>query len=108
MKHDMDFASAHQSPLPLRVIFESLRPHQRLPILRQQRTSPVSAATSEKCQTRKWFAVYSITSSARPSIIGDILMPSAFAVVALMINKNLVGKATGKSAGLAPLRILST
>jgi hypothetical protein len=51
---------------------------------------------------------YSITSSARASIIGDMLMPSAFAVVALMINRNLVGNATGKSAGLAPLRILST
>ena len=51
---------------------------------------------------------YSITSSARPSSIGGTSMPIAFAVLRLMINKNLVGKATGRSAGLAPLSILST
>ena len=52
--------------------------------------------------------VYSITSSARASSVGGTVRPSALAVLRLMINKNLVGKATGRSAGLAPLRILST
>ena len=50
---------------------------------------------------------YSITSSARSSTVGGTVIPSALAVLRLMINKNLVGKATGRSAGLAPLRILS-
>ena len=46
-------------------------------------------------------SAYSITSSARPSSIGGTSMPIAFAVLRLMINKNLVGKATGRSAGCA-------
>ena len=35
------------------------------------------------------------------------LRPSAFAVLRLMISSNLVGCSTGRSAGLAPLKILS-
>jgi hypothetical protein len=34
--------------------------------------------------------------------------PSVFAVFMLMINSNSVGCSTGRSAGLAPRRILST
>src|SRR5262245_30028812 len=51
---------------------------------------------------------HSIISSARACIDGGTLRPSAFAVVRLMINSNLVGCSTGRSAGLAPRRILST
>src|SRR5215475_14543279 len=51
---------------------------------------------------------HSITSSARASSIGEISMPSAFAVIRLMTRSNLVGCSTGRSAGLAPRRILST
>jgi hypothetical protein len=51
---------------------------------------------------------YSITSSARASTGAEISTPSAFAVLRLMNNSNLVGCSTGRSAGLAPLRILST
>ena len=51
---------------------------------------------------------HSITSSARLSSETGTLRPSAFAVLRLMISLNLVGCVTGKSAGLAPFKILST
>jgi hypothetical protein len=51
---------------------------------------------------------YSMTSSARVSSVGGTMMPSAFAVFKLITNSNLVGCSTGRSAGLAPLKILST
>ena len=51
---------------------------------------------------------YSITSSARSSILGGTVRPSALAVVILMHSSNRVGCSIGKSAGLAPFRILST
>src|SRR5712692_2562408 len=49
-----------------------------------------------------------IISSARSRSDCGIVRPSAFAVLRLITNSNLVGCSTGKSAGLAPLRILST
>src|SRR5262249_49151060 len=51
---------------------------------------------------------HSITSSARASSVGGSSMPSAFAVVRLTTSSNLVGCSTGRSAGFAPRRILST
>jgi len=51
---------------------------------------------------------YSITLSARTRIAGGIVMPIAFAVLRLITSSNLVGCWTGRSAGLAPLKILST
>jgi hypothetical protein len=51
---------------------------------------------------------YWITSSARRSSDGGIVIPRAWAVLRLMISSNVVGCSTGKSAGLAPFRILST
>ena len=51
---------------------------------------------------------YSITSSARARSVGGTSKPSALAVWALMTISNLVGCWTGRSAGLAPLKILST
>src|SRR6266516_2650328 len=51
---------------------------------------------------------HSITSSARASSIGGTSRPSALAVLRLITNSNLVGCSTGRSAGLAPLKILST
>src|SRR5947199_4465470 len=50
---------------------------------------------------------YSITSSARVSSVGGIMMPSAFAVFKLITSSYLVGCSTGRSAGFAPLKILS-
>jgi len=46
--------------------------------------------------------------SARPSSEGGIVSFRALAVLRLMTSSNLVGCSTGRSAGLAPLRILST
>src|SRR4029450_12948338 len=51
---------------------------------------------------------YSMTWSARRSNVCGIVSPSALAVLRLMTSANLVGCSTGRSAGLAPLRILST
>jgi len=51
---------------------------------------------------------YSITSSARTRKASGMVRPSALAVFMLMTRSNLVGCATGRSAGLRPLRILST
>src|SRR5262245_61449388 len=51
---------------------------------------------------------HSMTWSARSSTDCGIVRPSAFAVLRLMTSSNLVGCSTGRSAGLAPLRILST
>src|SRR5215475_9643934 len=51
---------------------------------------------------------HSITSSARASSVGGTVMPSALAVFILMTSWKRVGCSTGKSAGWAPLRILST
>jgi hypothetical protein len=39
---------------------------------------------------------------------GGIVRPSALAVFRLMTSSNLVGCSTGKSAGFAPFKILST
>jgi putative ABC transport system substrate-binding protein len=49
--------------------------------------------------------LYSITSSARVSSECGTSRPSVFAVLRLITNSNLVGCSTGRSAGLAPLRI---
>ena len=52
-------------------------------------------------------ALHSMTRSARSSSDCGTMRPMAFAVFRLMINSNLVGSWTGKSAGLAPLSIWS-
>ena len=51
---------------------------------------------------------YSIPSSARTRNASGIVAPSALAVFRLMTRSNFVGCATGRSAGVRPLRILST
>src|SRR4051812_10884712 len=48
---------------------------------------------------------HSITSSAVASSVGGMVRPSILAVWALMTNSNLLACTTGKSAGLAPLRM---
>ena len=52
--------------------------------------------------------VYSITRSARSSIAFGIVRPIALAALRLITSSYLVGCCTGRSAGLAPFRILST
>src|SRR5215472_8669742 len=51
---------------------------------------------------------YLITLSALASTFGGIVRPICLAVLRLITNSNFVGCSTGKSAGLAPFRILST
>src|SRR5215831_8222589 len=51
---------------------------------------------------------HSITSSARCCKNHGTSSPSVLAVLRLMTSSNLVGCSIGRSAGLAPLRILST
>ena len=52
--------------------------------------------------------VYSMTSSARASSACGTGMPSALAVLRLIVSSNLVGACTGRSAGFSPLRMRST
>jgi hypothetical protein len=47
-----------------------------------------------------------ITSSAVARSVSGMVRPRALAVVRLMTNSNLVDCTTGKSAGLAPLRMV--
>src|SRR5436309_836985 len=51
---------------------------------------------------------YSIISSARASAEGGMVRPRALAVLRLITSLNSVGCSMGRSAGLAPFRILST
>ena len=51
-------------------------------------------------------ALHSIRRCARASSDGGTSSPSAFAVLRLITNSNFVGCSTGKSPGLAPLKIL--
>ncbi len=51
---------------------------------------------------------YLITRSALTSTLGGIVRPICLAAFRLITNSNLVGCSTGRSAGFAPFRILST
>src|SRR5262249_1811622 len=53
-------------------------------------------------------APHSITSSAPCGRNQGTSRPSAFAVLRLMTNSNLVGLSIGRSCGFAPFKILST
>ena len=58
---------------------------------------------------RCWAGVdYSMTESARNRIDDGNVRPRALAVLRFRTSSNFVGCSTGRSAGLAPLRILST
>src|SRR5262249_48177341 len=77
--------------------------HRRL--LRARRERPCSRAAE---QGDELAAPHSITSSARRRKASGIFSPSTLAVVRLTTRSNLVGCSTGRSAGFAPRRILST
>jgi len=53
-------------------------------------------------------AAQRITSSARNSSVAGMVRSSSFAVFRLMTSSNCLGCSTGRSAGFAPFRILST
>src|SRR3954464_6302211 len=78
-----------------------LGPHHGRPKKRRRRDS---AANSQD----ELAPLHSITSSARASSVAGTSMPSALAVFKLITSSNLVGCSTGRSAGFAPLKILST
>lgn len=72
-----------------------------------------SARRRQKRAKSDWYTaangnLYSITSSAVASSEVGIVRPNVFADLRLMTNSNLVGRTTGRSAILAPLRMRST
>ena len=78
---------------------------------------PVHASKGLSSQRRigtiKWlltpfFNVHLINLFARASTSGAIVTPICLAVLRLITSSNLIGCSTGRSAGLVPLRILST
>ena len=71
------------------------------------RTIPSSTILTRSAITPNEIPPQSINSSARSRNDSGIVRPSAFEVLRLMINSNLVGSSMGKSPGLAPLNILS-
>src|SRR5262245_46898498 len=75
-------------------------------LLRARRERPCSGRAAEQRDERA--ALHSITSSARASSVGGTSIPSALAVFILMTSSKMVGCSTGRSAGRAPFRILST
>src|SRR5262249_30251629 len=71
--------------------------------LRARRERPRGRCAADKRDERA--ALHSITSSAVASSLSGTVRPSIRAIWALMTNSNLVDCTTGRSAGLAPLRI---
>src|SRR5262249_45167294 len=66
---------------------------------------------SQSCNfSAQWFrlAPHLITRSVRANTLCGIGRPISFAVFKLITSSNFVGLSTGRSPGLAPLRILST
>ena len=59
---------------------------------------------ADSCTAAK-LQCYSITLSARAMSVGGKVRPSAFAVLKLMTNSNLVGCWIGRSPAFAPLNI---
>src|SRR5262245_4963993 len=83
------------------------QPDYRQPrLLRARRERPCRSCAAEKDDELSPF--HSITSSARASSVGGTSKPKVLAVFRLTTNSNLVPCCTGRSAGFAPLRILST
>jgi hypothetical protein len=73
-------------------------------------TKAVSRSETSRCATSRHMQCskqhrYSITSSAMASSLSGTVRPSILAVEELMTNSNLLDCRTGRSAGLAPLRI---
>src|SRR5262249_12143753 len=78
--------------------------HRHRRLLRARHERPRCRRAAE--QRYELATPHSITSSAVICMINGTVRPRALAVLRLMIRSNLVGCSTGKSAGLAPLRIL--
>ena len=91
---------------------EKLRSSTSFPVCPQQRTFVSAIGTSvsatSACEQSQQGNLYSINSSARASSVRGMIKPRALAALRLMTSSNLVACSIGRSAGLAPLRILST
>ena len=81
---------------------------ERWVIGRRRAPGEADSRTRRSWPRRSSTVFYSMTWSARPSTDGGIVRPSALAVFRLMTSSNFVGCSTGRLAGFAPLRILST
>ena len=68
-------------------------------------TAVIAAAVDLHCNKR--LDAYSITSSARSWIAVDRSRPIALAVLRLMTSSNFTACSMGRSAGFAPLSILT-
>ena len=90
--------------------------HYARPLMRdlsQSTELEICVSASDICQANLVLgfpavAAQRITSVAWKRSAGGMVRPSACAVFRLMTSSNVLGRSTGKSAGLAPLRILST
>ena len=78
----------------------------QLQTYRRRRRWPLGA--QEQLMHRNNSRAYSMTLSARPRSGNGMLSPSVLAVFILITSSNLVACSIGRSAGLVPLRILST
>ena len=90
------------------VIFDRIRRFMRCPLIPRQRPDSRHRFSSAWCQYQQPRGRYSITASARSKIEVGNSMPTAFAVLRLTTNSNLLGCSTGRSAGLAPRSTLAT
>jgi hypothetical protein len=66
---------------------------------------PSASSRCQLCAKSRHQRAHSTRSSAMESTLGGIVSPSALAVVRLIVSSNFVGCWTGRSDGLAPLRI---
>src|SRR5215831_12015615 len=98
-----------QTGLPFRTIghaHEHADAPRRLSRLRARRKRPHYRRAAE--ERDEFPPPHSITSSAAASSLSGTVRPSMAAVSTLMTNSNLVDCTTGRSAGLAPLRMRPT
>ncbi len=98
--HEIKYAICRigSPPLPLVRITRTLTSRGE----RMRARGPVERDVGQRSVT------HSIIWSARCSRDGGIVSPSALAVLRLITSSYLVGCSTGRSAGRAPLKILST
>src|SRR5262245_54636947 len=89
-----------------RVVYDADARHPAARLLRPRRQRPCRRRAAD--ERDKLAALHSITSSARARSEAGTSRPVAFAVARLFTSSNLVGCTTGRSAGLAPLRIRPT
>src|SRR5262249_1526735 len=99
-----------EAGLSFRIVLGPIHEHtdasHPLALLRPRRKRPRRRAAKQRDERAA--PDHSITSSASASSLSGTLTPSVLAVLRVSTNSNLVGCTTGKSAGLAPLRIRPT